>query len=35
MLLQMSGQRHKSGEDIGHTITNTISGITGSVPYWG
>lgn len=33
--LQLSGQRSKASEDISHTITNTISGITANVPYWG
>ena len=33
-MMQLSGQRSKT-EDISHTITNTISGITGNVPYWG
>lgn len=34
-LWQLSGQRGKGGEDVSHTISNTISSITGSVPYWG
>ena len=33
--MQLSGQRSKATDDISHTITSTISGITGNVPYWG
>jgi protein transport protein SEC24 len=33
---QLSGQRAKSGgEDVSQALSNTISSITGSVPYWG
>ncbi|KXL47823.1 hypothetical protein M433DRAFT_23215 [Acidomyces richmondensis BFW] len=32
---ELSGQRGKSSEDVSHAISNTISSITGSVPYWG
>jgi protein transport protein SEC24 len=33
--MQLSGQRHKASEDVSQTISNTISSITGSVPYFG
>lgn len=33
-LLQLSGQRAKGGEDVGTTLSNTITTITGSMP-WG
>ncbi|KAK4548744.1 hypothetical protein LTR36_008517 [Oleoguttula mirabilis] len=31
---ELSGQRAKGGEDAGHTLSNTITSITGSMP-WG
>lgn len=33
-VLQLNGQRSKTSEDVSHQIANTLSGITGHVPYF-
>ncbi|WPH00167.1 Hypothetical protein R9X50_00299000 [Acrodontium crateriforme] len=33
--MELSGKGGKGGEDVSHTISNTISSITNNVPYWG